>query len=217
MYIAIGLGVLMVIWVLFSWLAIRNVEEPVYTLKEKRDGYELRTYDSYIIARTWVSSGSHNNAANNAFGIIADYIFGNNSILEKIAMTIPVTSQESEKEIVDEPISEKIAMTKPVVTESSDIGMFVSFIMPNSYTLETLPKPNSDKVEIVEEPEKIMAVYSFNGWYATDERISRAIESLQLKLEQDGVEVIGDPQVARYNPPFTIPFILRNEILIEVR
>ena len=96
------IGVL-VIWTLGSYLVVRNLEEPSYTVIEKRNGYEIRQYQPYIIAETEVT-GSYDEATNAGFRIIADYIFGNNTAKESIAMTTPVLEQTSEK----------IAMTTPI-------------------------------------------------------------------------------------------------------
>lgn len=47
---AIGL----IVWIAGTLLAVRSIEEPKYTLIEKRDGYEIREYASYIIAEVEV-------------------------------------------------------------------------------------------------------------------------------------------------------------------
>jgi hypothetical protein len=125
-------------------------------------------------------------------------------------MTTPV----KESEINDE--SEKISMTVPVINQGDSQERRVSFVMPSKYTLETIPKPNSDLVELIEVPEKKVAVLRY-GWYTNERRIKEKTNLLLNKLQEDSVEFIGEASSALYNPPFSIPFLLRNEILINIR
>jgi hypothetical protein len=205
-YILGAIVVILIIWTVGSYLAVNSLEEPEYTVTSKNKNYEVRQYGSYIIAETEVS-GSFNKATGEGFRIIADYIFGNNTSKESIAMTTPVLEQKSEK----------IAMTVPVVnTLDGNATKTVSFVLPSKYTLETLPLPNNDRVNIREVEAKKKAVLSFT-WYATESRVEAKKAELQKLLVTDGVEIIGETQVARYNPPLSMPLILRNEIIIRVK
>ncbi|MCA9357381.1 heme-binding protein [Candidatus Nomurabacteria bacterium] len=122
-YIGLGLIALLVIWIVGSYLVIRNIEEPKFTTIEKRSGYEIRQYTPYIIAETDVI-GEYNEATSKGFGIIADYIFGNNTSRASIAMTAPVLENET---------SEKIAMTVPVIdTKKNENSRTISFVLPRS-------------------------------------------------------------------------------------
>jgi len=210
-YIFIILAVL-IVWAAGSWFFSR-VEEPVYDIVEKRDGYEIREYPAHIIAETIVNSTSKTDASNSGFMVIADYIFGNNTTKEKIAMTKPVAIQEEK-----ENINEKIAMTKPVVTSADKDGNYtIGFIMPSKYTLESLPKPNDDRVILREVSAKRVAVLSFSGWYATNARSARAEEKLLELLARDNIATNSEPIIARYDPPMSMPFIMRNEVMIDVK
>jgi hypothetical protein len=205
-YILGAIVVILIIWTVGSYLAVNSLEEPEYTVTSKNKNYEVRQYGSYIIAETEVS-GSFNKATGEGFRIISDYIFGNNTSKESIAMTTPVLEQKSEK----------IAMTVPVVnTLDGNATKTVSFVLPSKYTLETLPLPNNDRVNIREVEAKKKAVLSFT-WYATESRVEAKKAELQKLLAADGVEIIGETQVARYNPPLSMPLILRNEIIIRVK
>ncbi len=200
----IGLAAI-VVWVVGSYLVIRNIEEPSYTVLEKRVGYEIRQYNPYIVAETAVS-GNHREALNTGFRIIADYIFGNNTTKTSIAMTTPVL----------EGSSEKIAMTVPVInTLETGNERMVSFVLPSKYTLETLPQPNNPAVDLRAVPSRKVAVSRFT-WYATENRIAAAKARLEETLIADKVTIIGTPQVAQYNPPLSFPFTLRNEIIIPI-
>lgn len=65
---------LALIWSIGSWLVVRNIEEPSYTVVEKRDGYEIRDYAPYIVAEV-ETSGSRDASLNQGFRLLADYIF----------------------------------------------------------------------------------------------------------------------------------------------
>jgi hypothetical protein len=207
MYYMISLGVVFVIglWVLGSYVVVRNIEQPVYTVLEKRDGYEVRMYNPYIVAETTVA-GEHQEALSSGFRIIADYIFGNNTTNTSIAMTAPVLETRSEK----------IAMTAPVLnTVTTEQGHVISFVLPSTYTLASLPQPNSTAVQLREVPSRKVAVRRFT-WYATEKRIAAQTERLEAKLVTDGVRTIDVAQVAQYNPPLSFPLTRRNEILIPI-
>ncbi len=134
-YIIFGLVTVLGLWTIGSHIAVRSLEEPSYIVLEKRDGYEIRQYDSYIVAETEITS-TYNQALNGGFSRIADYIFGNNTSKTSIAMTAPVL----------ETTSEKIAMTVPVTTTIGESQTRnVSFVLPSKYTLDTLPAPTIHK------------------------------------------------------------------------
>lgn len=205
-YIGLGFIVLLLLWTVGSYLVISTIEKPAYTVLDTRDGYEVREYSSYIVAETIVS-GERQEATSQGFRIIADYIFGNNVRKQSIAMTSPVLESET---------SEKIAMTSPVLSsETAGEDRTIAFVLPSSYTLENLPTPNNPQVTIREVPAHKVAVLSFT-WYATTGRIEKKKEHLLQLLERDQVQVAGEVQVAQYNPPLSMPLILRNEIIIPV-
>lgn len=191
------------------------IEEPQFEVLRKQESFELRRYKPFVIAQTLVS-GDMDEAGNKGFKLIADYIFGNNrstnaatgSASEKIAMTAPVTMQAQ---------SEKIAMTAPVTMQpETETGRWlVHFVMPSSYSLETLPKPNNSAVNLVQMPSRNFAVTIFSG-FTTEASVRENTEALQAWMAQNKLIAKGEPQLARYNPPWTLPFWRRNEILIEV-
>lgn len=204
-YIFLGFIGLIITWAIGSYLVIRNLEEPSYTVLEKRNGYEIREYAPYITAETEVT-GTYSEALNEGFRIIADYIFGNNTAKESIAMTAPVLQNKSEE----------IAMTVPVLnTETNAENRTIAFVLPSKYTFETLPTPNNSRVILSEKPAQKKAVLRFT-WYATESRVAKKIEDLKTLLEKDGVSTFGPVQVAQYNPPFSFPLTHRNEIIISI-
>ena len=196
------IGVLFVCWVLYSWIPVRNIEAPAYTVVSQAQGYEIREYGSSIIAATTITGAENrDDAARKGFPSVAGYIFGDNTKKDKIAMTAPVNT-------------EKIAMTVPVNTETKEVeGTYtVSFVMPSAYTLATLPTPNDSRLELIEVPARTVAVKRFS-WSSSEGTFKKH----EAALERDGVETIGTTNVARYNVPWTIPFMLRNEVQVEVK
>lgn len=195
------------IWSVWSFFS-SNVDEPKYVVLEKNSKYEIREYSSFIEAQV-ILSGDYREAMNDGFRILAGYIFGDNISSEKIAMTAPV---------LDVDVNEKIAMTAPVLEQydNRDKSRIVSFVMPDKYTLDNLPRPKDDRIRLVEIPSHKSAVMRF-GWFVNESKIEKKKTELISILQKDGIETVGNPRVARYNPPWTIPFMVRNEIIINIK
>ena len=185
-------------------------EEPRYTVIEKTDNIEIRQYDPYVVAQTVIES-DFEQAGNQAHRILAAYISGENVSTESIEMTIPV-SQEA-----IQPQSEKIEMTVPVNQEKVENGRYlISFVMPERYTIETLPMPKDDRVKLAQVPAKKVAVIRYSGTWSRENYGENESELLKY-LEQNNHEIIGEPVWARYNPPFIPWFLRRNEIIVEIK
>jgi hypothetical protein len=196
---------------------VMAIEEPSYQVLKQSESFELRQYESQLIAEVTVQ-GSLSEASNKGFRLVADYIFGNNQVSqassnqsEKIAMTAPV---------VIEPQSSKIAMTAPVVVEkkgaSEQQQWTLYFVMPKSYRMDNLPKPNNPQVQIKEIKNKKVAVIRFSGW-VDEEKLADRTAELQTWMKQEQLIAMGEPQLARYNPPWTLPWWRRNEVFIPVQ
>ena len=192
------------------------IEEPSYKVIAKSDTFELRQYAPMLVAETLVD-GDMDDAGSIGFRKIADYIFGNNQVQAgtsstKIAMTAPVTM---------EPQSQKIAMTAPVaLIPMENIGASkqwrVHFVMPSQYTMNTIPKPKNADVKLREIPGKLFAVNSFTG-FNTQSRIQVKTDELSAWIGQKSLKVLGQTQLARYDPPWVLPVFRRNEVMIEVQ
>jgi effector-binding domain-containing protein len=202
-YTLFGIILLWSIWGYFS----SKVENTPYSVIEKKDTYEVRLYPAHIVAQTTVK-GSYKEALNEGFRIVAGYIFGGNTKKESIAMTAPVVEEKA--------VSESIAMTAPVMATVEGESHTIAFGMPKSYTLDTLPVPNDSRIEIVTIPEKKMATIRFS-WYRTDARVQSKKQELLDALKKDDILVVGEPQYAGYNAPWTPPWMMRNEILVEIK
>ena len=208
--ILIAFIVIIALWSVWGLFGSR-VEQADYTVVKKMNGYEIREYPAHIVAETSVQ-GSYGESMSSGFRIVAGYIFGGNTKKESIAMTAPVVAEKKDVKKV----SESIAMTAPVMATTDGNSQIISFGMPRSYTLETLPTPNDPRVKIVMIPAKKYAVLRFS-LYRSDARVKRMEERLLLALARDGVVVNGSMAYAGYNAPWTPPWMIRNEVLVEIQ
>ena len=164
-----------------------------YEVEKAADRIEIRRYPKMLLATVYDRSDD------DAFSILFDYIAGNNKSKRKISMTVPVIS------------SEKIAMTAPVISDKRSF----SFVMPTSYSLETIPDPLDTRAAIEEVPARRVAVIRFRG-YARESSIEKKTAELVAFIERTGERTRGKPFLMRYNPPFTPGFLRRNEIGLEI-
>jgi hypothetical protein len=180
-------------------------ETPDYAVEEADGAVEIRSYPAHIAAEVTVT-GSRDGAINAGFRILAGYIFGGNEASAKVAMTTPVTQAPSEK----------IAMTTPVTQSGSDQGWTVRFMMPASYTLETLPKPKDARIRFVTTDPVRMVVLRFSGLPRTT-ALERRSEELRAWAKAKGLTLEGEPQFMFYDPPFRLPWNRRNEVSFILR
>ena len=199
-------------YLLFIFILISNslmaTDEPEFKLIQKEDKLEIREYAPKIIAQVEIF-GDFDDASSKGFKILADYIFGNNTSADgnsRIEMTAPVEM---------EPLPQKINMTKPVLTEGNDNNWIVSFIMPNEFTLETLPKPNNKNIKILSLPKEKYAVIVFSG-LVRESSYQEKETLLNQFIEEKKLKTSGEIKIARYNPPWTLPFFRRNELMIKI-
>ncbi|MBW8192471.1 heme-binding protein [Neiella marina] len=184
------------------------IEEPNYQLVEKVDEFELRAYSAMVIAET-VAQGPIDDASSQGFRAVADFIFGNNTAKsggsEKISMTAPVTIA---------PGSEAQTMQSEASLKNEQGMWKIHFVMPSAYSMDTLPEPSNQAVSLAEIPPRNMAVLRFSG--LTGER--KVAEKTQLLMDwmtSRNLTPKSAPKLARYNPPWTLPFWRRNEVMIE--
>jgi len=168
------------------------LETPKHALIVKEDGYEIREYQSMIIATTRVQS-DYRNATSTGFRRIANYIFGGNSMGMNIEMTAPVISN---------------------VPDADDI-YDIQFVMPSEHSLEDLPQPNNGYVSIKEVNLGKTAVLRFGGW-ATKERASYYKDKLSGLIAIKGYNPKGVFMVAQYNSPWVLPPFRKNEIIVPI-
>ncbi len=186
---------------------VMAIEEPEFISIEKKDAFEIREYQPKLIAQVLVN-GTFDSASSKGFRLLADFIFGNNKTNEgskKIDMTAPVVTRDA---------SEKIDMTAPVVSEETERGWYISFNMPKQYSKDTLPIPNNPEVKIIEVPKEKFAVITFSG-LVREKKYAEMLNLLNEEMRKRDLEPQGPAILARYNPPWTLPFLRRNELMIR--
>jgi SOUL heme-binding protein len=182
---------------------------PYHVTATLRDGIEIRRYEERLAAEVALPQRPGSDANDAAFRILFDYITGANQGPDgsgvKIAMTAPVETRASEK----------IAMTAPVVTADTDEELRMQFFLPARYDTATAPRPTDDRVRIVSVPAQELAVLRFTG--AVDATIlADRSDRLQAAPTRSSWRAVGDLALLRYDAPFTIPFLRRNEIAVAV-
>lgn len=184
-----------------------SYEEPGYAVVHRSEKVEYRQYQPYLVAATLVEGGADfDSAGNEGFRRLFKYISGGNTAQSKIAMTAPV-SQTAQ--------SEKIAMTVPVQQDAAVGGWRITFMLPPQYTLATVPIPTDQRIRVIEVPARLMAVLRYSGRWTESNYAARRDELLR-SLANAGIRPLSEPTLARYNAPFALPFLRRNEVLIEV-
>ncbi|MEO1239936.1 MAG: heme-binding protein, partial [Pseudomonadota bacterium] len=182
----------------------RGYETPSWNV-EKRDGpFELRLYQPYLAAEVTLR-GNPDTALRKGFQTLAGFIFGENEVRAKVAMTAPVTRQAA-----------KIDMTAPVTRERSGDAWTVRFMMPSEYTEATLPRPKNSNIQIVTVNPGRRAVHRFNG-LASQTRLTSAEAKLRTWITMQGWDILGAPDAAWFDDPFTLPWRRRNEVSLPVR
>jgi hypothetical protein len=167
-----------------------RTEQPQYTVAETHGNIEIRDYAPMIVAEVDVS-GERKAAVNRGFRMIAGYIFGGNQPAQKIAMTAPVLQQPTGG------------------------SWKVRFVMPKQYSLESLPAPNDPAVNLVPVGARRYAAIRFSGTTGEDNLLKHR-ELLAKFVAKHELKTVGEPVMAFYNPPWTLPFLRRNEILVEL-
>ena len=182
-----------------------NVEKPDYKVIQSEQNIEIRQYEPMIIAEVEVD-GKREDAIRDGFRLLADYIFGNNTVQQVISMTAPVQQKENQK----------IAMTAPVQQQSMGKSWRMSFVMPSKYKLDSLPVPNNNRVRLKEILTKKFVVIEFSGTNS-NENVTKHENQLMNYIEANQINIIGSPKYAFYNAPWTLPFLRRNEVMIEIK
>lgn len=197
--------VLVAVFILVGARNTMATEEAKYTVVKKDDSFEIRDYAPHILAEIIVE-GELENAGSKAFNSLFRYISGDNHSRNKVAMTAPVSQQ---------PASQKINMTAPVGRQRVDNKWAVSFMMPDSYTLETLPVPDNSNITLRQVPARQIAAVRYSGFWSEKSYLENKSQ-LETWINKNKLLIVGDAVWARYDAPFTPWFLRRNEILIPV-
>lgn len=190
-----------------SLVGIQSEEGPSYSVLLKKDNFEIRKYKSYIMAEVTVD-GDYHESSKKSFRILAGYIFGKNIEKSKVSMTSPVSIKRESK---------RISMTSPVRITKKSEGYTMGFSMPSIYTLDTLPTPIDKRITFRRVESKTLASHRFSWFSSKDRNESKARELKSWLKNLKEYEYEDSYFYAGYNPPWTIPFFKRNEVLIELK
>ena len=166
---------------------VMAIEEPTYTLMQK---WSESTIEIRAYSPRIVAVTPMSSNKNNGFRVLAGYIFGGNEKDQKIAMTAPV--------------------------QQTMVGAAeMAFMIPAEYSLAELPTPNDNRVSFREEPAFTAAVIRFSGW-VNPEKAEKNWQKLKSFLAKQNIQIAGEPTLNQYNPPWTLPLMRRNEIIVPV-
>lgn len=184
-----------------------SYEQAPYTVVDRLgEAIEVRRYPPQVVAEAVVSASDEKSGRGKAFRLLFDYISGANTGQAKVAMTTPVETTQAEK----------IAMTVPVESQAPAAGQYaMRFFLPAAYTLDTAPRPTDSNVQILEVPERTLAVLQFTGSTGR-ENVARHRSQLERAIENSRWHPAGEPTALFYAPPWTVPFLRRNEVAAPV-
>ena len=172
-------------------MAEQKYKEPQFSLIEKMDNIEIRQYNEYVIAKTSIPL-NNDKEENNMFMVLASYIFGENENKQNIPMTAPVTTFKTEN--------------------SYDM----IFYMLDVDDIEDLPKPSGQDIVFEKFNLGKCAAISFS-WFTNESKIEKYKTMLEKFIKENKYEQISPFMVNRYDPPWRLPFLRRNEILVQIK
>jgi hypothetical protein len=192
-FILIIFVIIVVSFLVFQTYVARSsarTEEQKYKVIEKDGDFEIRFYPKAVMATVNMKSSSYNRMSSSGFQRLAGYIFGGNENKESIAMTAPVHMQVK------------------------DDSASMSFVMPSSYDLSSLPNPKDPNVKLHTSEEEYVAVVKYGG-YSSDEEIRKETTRLKEYLDKKKIAIAGDFRFLGYNPPYQVSG-RRNEVIVRI-
>jgi len=169
-------------------MTAQAIEEPAFVVQQS---WEAEQIEIRQYAPRIMAVTEMAGRENDGFRVLAGYIFGGNTREQEIAMTAPVQQ----------------TMSGPAE---------MAFMMPSEFALDELPTPNDERVAFRQAPAYTAAVIRFSGW-ANAEKADEHWQKLRGFLIREGIEIVGEPTLNQYNPPWTLPFLRRNEIIVPVK
>ena len=166
-----------------------DIETPKYKVLKKYPRFELRQYESMMLATTNLGPASYDEKASQGFRTIASYIFGKNKS------------------------NEKIAMTAPVIYHADSIST-LSFVVPRSKTEESMPVPIDSNLTFIVQAPKLLAVLDFGG-FINDEKLAARMAELKKAVLKEGFQIKGKGYFFGYNPPWQL-IGRKNEVAFEL-
>ena len=166
-------------------------ESAAYSVLESDGSFELREYPDLMLATT--KMGTRIQGDDGSFGRLFRYISGGNKEDQKIAMTTPVFMEPE--------------------SEASDGQM--GFVLPEEVAGSTIPQPGNEQVKIHKRAGGKFAVVRFAGRLSKENQTQQTTE-LESWIGKRGFAIVGQPEIAGYDPPWTPGPLRRNEILIRI-
>jgi hypothetical protein len=188
-----------------SVFGIRSADEPNYQVLNNYGLIQIRHYPALVIAQT-EANADYKNSSSQAFQRLAGYIFGKNKKQQNITMPAPVIQEQK---------AETMSMTAPVIQQKSGSVWLMAFVLPQGYSVSTVPVPLDPKVLIKEIPDKKVAVIQYSG-SLSEQGIEEKSKELKNWLTQQGYQALSPARSAAYDPPWTLPFLRRNEVHIDI-
>ena len=190
-----------------SVFGIRTFEQARFEVVSDEDGVEIRRYPELVVVQTTVPlEALSGDPERTAFRRLFAYLQGANTGSRQVAMTAPVLIEEDGREV---------AMTAPVLEESDGESMTMAFVLPSEFTAETAPRPTDSDVRLEVLPARRVAALTYSGSRSTKAFELRAEELLEW-LDEEGLEAASEPRYAGYDPPFTLPFLRRHEVWVDL-
>ena len=174
----------------FVVYSFKVYEEPSYTVVNNFKEIQIRQYQDFNLASTDIS-GRKETALKQGFRRLAGYIFGKNSTRQLMDMTIPV------------------------MFESNISSWRISFMLPRAYAFDALPRPDDARVFLHAQSGQNYAVIRFSGARGFENFIAKRL-ILEKFLTKNHCFNQGRVIYAFYNPPWTLPFLRRNEVWVEL-
>jgi hypothetical protein len=184
---------------------IRTGESPKYDVIHEDGELEIRRYAAQLRAKTF-APGDYTASMEAGCARLLSFISGNNDGGTRL--------RPSKSAMRPDMNGEHIAMTTPVLQASVEGGWMVAFILPRKYSYSTAPRPLDAEVELEQVPPQTMAILRYSG-QVDEQRIQRKFRELRGWVQSIGWRSISEPLAAQYDPPFTIPFLKRNEVLVR--
>ncbi len=186
-----------------SLFGVRSADEPNYQVLNDFGYIQIRRYPALVVAQTEVTE-DYKKSSSLGFERLAGYIFGKNKKQQKIAMTAPVIQQQ-----------EAETMTVPVIQQKTGAVWLMAFVLPQGYSVASAPLPLDTAVIIKEIPGNKTAVIRYSG-SLSEAGIKEKAEELKKWLDEQGYQALSPPRSAAYDPPWTLPFLRRNEVHIDI-
>ena len=183
------IAIVFLVFQLVVSMTTSDIETPKYKVLKKYPRFELRQYESMMLATTNLGVASFDEKSSEGFRTIASYIFGKNKS------------------------NEKIAMTAPVIYHADSIST-LSFVVPRSKTEESMPVPIDSNLTFVVQAPKLLAVLDFGG-FINNEKLAARMAELKKAVLKEGFQIKGQGYYFGYNPPWQL-IGRKNEVAFEL-